>query len=144
MTKQICLLLLALFLTTTRAQTPAVAPRKPAAKAPVRVVQQKVCSACIQAHEEFLASDAMQGRGSGTHDELVAATYIAAELRAYGIAPAGNDGDGGYIQSVPLIKSTVTAPPTLEITPGNGSPAIAWTYGKDFLVRHLSAADFSG
>jgi len=149
MTKQICLLLLALFLTTaalaqTRAQTPAVALQKPATKAIVRVAQQKVCSACIQAHEEFLASDAMQGRGSGTHDELVAATYIAAELRAYGIAPAGNDGDGGYIQTVPLIKNTVTAPPTLEITPANGSPAITWTYGKNFLVSYLSAPDFSG
>ena len=142
MTKQICLLLLALSLTTTQAQTPAVAARKPAAKSPVRVAQQKVCSACIQAHEEFLASDAMQGRGSGTHDELVAATYIAAELRAYGIAPAGDN--GGYIQTVPLIKNTVTAPPTLEITPANGSPTITWTYGKDFLVSYLSAADFSG
>jgi aminopeptidase YwaD len=143
MTKQICLLLLALSLTTgTPAQTPAVAPPKPGAKPPVRVAQQKVCSACIQAHEEFLASDAMQGRGSGTHDELVAATYIAAELRAYGIAPAGDD--GGYIQTVPLFKNTVTAPPTLEITPANGSPLITWTYGKDFLVSPLSAPDFSG
>src|SRR5579862_2196580 len=146
MTKQICLLLLALSLTTTQAQTPKNSPAatspKPATNAPVHVAEQKVCSACIQAHEEFLASDAMQGRGSATHDELVAATYIAAQLRAYGIPPAGDD--GGYIQTVPLIKNTVTAPPTLEITPGNGSPGITWTYGKDFLVSYLSAPDFSG
>src|SRR5437879_10173475 len=45
---------------------------------------------------EFLASDAMRGRGSATHDELVAATYIASELRAYGIEPAGDS--GGYLQ----------------------------------------------
>ncbi|HLX83699.1 MAG TPA: M28 family peptidase [Terriglobales bacterium] len=146
MTKQICLLLLALSLTTTQAQTPKNSPAatspKPATNAPVHVAEQKVCSACIQAHEEFLASDAMQGRGSATHDELVAATYIAAQLRAYGIPPAGDD--GGYIQTVPLIKNTVTAPPTLEITPGNGSPATIWTYGKDFLISPLSAPDFSG
>jgi aminopeptidase YwaD len=142
MTKQICLLLLALFLTTIRAHTQGVASPKPANKAPVRTADQKVCSACIQAHEEFLASDAMQGRGSATHDELVAATYIAAQLRAYGIAPAGDD--GGYIQTMPLIKNTVTAPPSLEITPANGSPLITWTYGKDFLVSPLSAPDFSG
>jgi hypothetical protein len=57
-----------------------------------------ICSACIRAHEEFLASDALRGRGSGTHDEWVAATYIAAELRAYGIEPAGDS--GGYLQRV--------------------------------------------
>ena len=52
----------------------------------------------IQAQLEFLASDAMQGRGSGTHDELVAATYLASELRALGIQPAGDN--GGYLQDV--------------------------------------------
>jgi len=53
-------------------------------------VKSKACTFCIRAHEEFLASDAMQGRGSGTHDELVAATYVGSELRQYGIEPAGD------------------------------------------------------
>src|SRR5579871_4138475 len=101
----------------------------------------KVCSACIRAHEEFLASDAMQGRGSGTHDELLAATYVAAELRAYGIAPAGDD--GGYIQAAPLIKRKVTAPPSLEIRPADRA-AITLNYGKDFLLRYASSPKFSG
>jgi Peptidase family M28 len=52
----------------------------------------------LRGEMEFLASDAMSGRGSGTHDELVAATYLASELRRIGIAPAGDD--GGYIQDV--------------------------------------------
>lgn len=101
----------------------------------------KVCSVCIRAHEEFLASDAMQGRGSGTHDELVTATYIAAELRAYGIAPAGDD--GGYIQAAPLLKRKLIGVPTLEITPSNGA-AITLNYGKDFLLRYASSPTFSG
>jgi hypothetical protein len=45
-----------------------------------------------------LASDAMQGRGSGTSDELRAANYLAAELRQIGIAPLGDNGD--FIQDV--------------------------------------------
>jgi len=45
-----------------------------------------------------LASDAMQGRGSGSADELRAATYLAAELRQIGIAPLGDHGD--FIQDV--------------------------------------------
>src|SRR5713226_7756354 len=53
----------------------------------------KVCTACIRAHMEFLASDALRGRGSATPDELVAATYVASELRQYGVEPAG-DNDG--------------------------------------------------
>ncbi len=52
----------------------------------------------IRGAMEFLASDAMQGRGSGSHDELLAATYLASQLREIGIAPAGDE--GGYIQNV--------------------------------------------
>jgi hypothetical protein len=68
-----------------------------------------VCVRCIEAHEDFLASDALGGRGSATHDELVAAEYIASELEQYGIQPAaGENGDpsagrlGEYIQKVEL------------------------------------------
>jgi Zn-dependent M28 family amino/carboxypeptidase len=52
----------------------------------------------IRGAMEFLASDAMQGRASGSHDELIAATYLASQLREIGIAPAGDE--GGYIQNV--------------------------------------------
>lgn len=52
----------------------------------------------IRGAMEFLAGDAMQGRGSGSHDELLAATYLASQLREIGIEPAGDD--GGYIQDV--------------------------------------------
>lgn len=55
-------------------------------------------AAHIRGEMEFLASDALQGRGSGTHDELLAATYIASQLRQIGIEPAGDN--GGYIQDV--------------------------------------------
>ncbi len=55
-------------------------------------------SAQIRGAMEFLASDAMQGRGSGTHDELLAANYLASQLRQIGIEPAGDN--GGYIQDV--------------------------------------------
>jgi Zn-dependent M28 family amino/carboxypeptidase len=52
----------------------------------------------IRGAMEFLASDAMQGRASGSHDELLAATYLASQLREIGIEPGGDD--GGYIQNV--------------------------------------------
>jgi len=55
-------------------------------------------SAEIRGAMEYLASDAMQGRASGSHDELLAATYLASQLRQIGIAPAGDH--DGYIQNV--------------------------------------------
>jgi Zn-dependent M28 family amino/carboxypeptidase len=52
----------------------------------------------IRGAMEFLANDALQGRASGSHDELLAATYLASQLREIGIEPAGDQ--GGYIQNV--------------------------------------------
>jgi aminopeptidase YwaD len=102
----------------------------------------KVCDRCIRAHEEFLASDALQGRGSGTHDELVAATYIASQLRQCGIKPAGDN--GAYIQRVPTIQRRIVSAPQLKVTPAGGAPTITWEYGKDFLVVFLTQTEFSG
>jgi len=59
--------------------------------------QNDLCKPCIRAHEHFLASDAMQGRGSATANELLAAEYIAAQLEQYGVQPAL---PGGFIQTV--------------------------------------------
>src|SRR5712671_6326732 len=60
--------------------------------------QSNLDQAQIRGAMEFLASDAMQGRASGSHDELLAAVYLASQLRQIGIEPAGDD--GGYIQNV--------------------------------------------
>src|SRR5690349_17178802 len=46
----------------------------------------------------FLADDALRGRGSGSADELVAALYVASQLRDIGVQPGGDL--GGYIQDV--------------------------------------------
>jgi aminopeptidase YwaD len=92
---------------------------------------------------EFLASDALRGRGSGTPDELVAATYVASQLRAYGIAPAGDN--GGYLQRAALRQSKLTAPPQLSfVRPGTDGENLTWTSGHEFGVLHLSQAQFSG
>lgn len=64
----------------------------------VSAQQSKTDQAQIRGAMEFLASDAMQGRASGSHDELLAATYLASQLREIGIEPAGDE--GGYIQNV--------------------------------------------
>ncbi|HEV2021675.1 MAG TPA: M20/M25/M40 family metallo-hydrolase [Terriglobales bacterium] len=65
--------------------------------APAMAQSRAVCKPCIQAHEEFLASDALRGRGSATDDEQKAAEYIAGELKKYGVQPFEG---GDYIQPV--------------------------------------------
>ena len=50
-----------------------------------------ITEASIRGHMEFLASDAMQGRGSGTADEWRAATYIGSMMRRWGIEPLGEN-----------------------------------------------------
>lgn len=48
---------------------------------------------------EFLAGDALNGRGSGTRDEFIAVTYAAALMRRFGLEPMGDA--GGFIQTIP-------------------------------------------
>jgi hypothetical protein len=109
--------------------------------APPRMASE-VCADCIRAHEEFLASDAMQGRGSATHDELVAATYVASQLRQYGIQPAGDD--GSYIQRAPLTTPKLISTPKLLIKGSSASEPITWTYGNEFRIMRIAQPRFSG
>lgn len=47
---------------------------------------------------EFLAGDALNGRGSGTRDEWIAASYAASCMRRVGLEPLGDA--GSYVQAV--------------------------------------------
>jgi len=105
----------------------------------------KVCAACIRANMNFLASDALRGRGSATPDEFVAATYVGAQLEQYGVEPAGDDGT--YLQRATMIRETLKEPPQLHFTKPGSGPAgvpVAWTHGKEMLVLQLSQTKFRG
>ncbi len=84
-----------------------------------------ITEASIRGHMEFLASDALHGRGSGTRDEWIAAMYLASHLRRWGFEPLGDD--GGYVQ-------TVETPPNW-LTSGN-KPGRTWN-----VVGRLSGGD---
>ncbi|MGH9580583.1 MAG: M20/M25/M40 family metallo-hydrolase [Terriglobales bacterium] len=90
----------------------------------------------IRGAMEFLASDALRGRGSATQDELVAATYIAAQLRQSGIEPAG--ADGGYLQRVAMERQELAAAPVLEIA------GVRWTHGREMLVVAMAHPELAG
>jgi peptidase M28-like protein len=55
----------------------------------------------IRAHVKLLASDLLQGRGTGQHGGDMAAEYIATQFASYGLKPAGENGT--YFQAVPMV-----------------------------------------
>ncbi|MEO1641751.1 MAG: M28 family metallopeptidase [Pseudomonadota bacterium] len=57
----------------------------------------------IKAHMAFLASDDLMGREAGTEGYDTAAAYVAEQMEALGVEPAGTDGT--YFQTVPLQRS---------------------------------------
>lgn len=95
-----------------------------------------ITQASVLAHLEFLAGDALNGRGSGTRDEWIAAAYIAAQLRRWGLEPLGDA--GGYVQDVQIERSEVASPPVLSFG------ARRLTHGREIVVSRLGAAQLSG
>ena len=57
----------------------------------------------VRAHEGFLASDALHGRGSATPDEGIAAQYVGTQFEAYGLQPV----NGNYVQKIGISEPEV-------------------------------------
>src|ERR1700727_3759565 len=66
-----------------------------------------VCTPCIRGDMSFLASDELQGRGSGTRDEHLAALYAASLFAGFGLEAGGDH--GSFLQKAPLLS--VLPPP---------------------------------
>ena len=115
-----------------------VLPARPESAPPHALVPDVAAS--IRAHMDYLASDALRGRGSGTPEEHQAADYVAGELRRYGVAPAGDD--RGYLQRVALEYRSLAAPPVLSFE--SGDRTVRWTHGNEIAVTWLGDASISG
>ena len=72
---------------TTDAEATTVDPENPP-----EVLLAALDSATARAHLEILSSDAMEGRGTGQPGEERAVAYIAEQMEAAGLEPAGDDG----------------------------------------------------
>ena len=99
----------------------------------------------IRAQLGFLASDALQGRGSGTNNERLAAEYIGSQFRSFGLEPGGDADSAGnkdFVQRVTLESTKFSAPPSLTVTAAGNTQS--WQFGRDFLVSFLRATKITG
>jgi aminopeptidase YwaD len=90
----------------------------------------------VKAHEDFLASDAMRGRGSATHDEQVTAEYVASEFEGYGLTYA--PGMKGYIQTAELAAPALDGHAVLKVG------GLTLVEGKDFTLLMSSGKSEGG
>jgi hypothetical protein len=79
----------------------------------------------IRAHIAFLADDLLEGRETGSRGYDIAASYVASQLRQYGVAPRGDA--GGYLQKVPMRMA--------RLVPGSAVFELHGKTGKEALVQ---------
>ena len=99
----------------------------------------------VRAQMEFLASDAMKGRGSGSDEERIAGVYLASQMAQFGIEPAGDkdaNGNASYLQTVEIRRQSFTEPPTLSYTSGDAVTVL--THGKEMLVFRMASGSAKG
>jgi Zn-dependent M28 family amino/carboxypeptidase len=66
-----------------------------------------ITEAGVRSELGFLASDALNGRGSGTRDEWIAASYIGALMQQWGLEPIGE----GFVQQIEMPQNAKTTAP---------------------------------
>jgi Predicted aminopeptidases len=85
----------------------------------------------IKAQLEFLASDALQGRNTGSQGLEVAEAYIKAQFKLWGLAPV----NGAYAQEVPFATFTPPSSSTMSIDD------IDLEFGTDYILINGKPTD---
>ncbi len=89
-----------------------------------------IAAQAIRAHAEFLSGDLLEGRATGSRGYELAAAYVAAQFRQYGLTPAGSE--GGFFRSVPLVEATAVLPGSSAIARNEGA-VTDFDFSKDYL-----------
>ncbi|MGZ6069563.1 MAG: M28 family peptidase [Myxococcaceae bacterium] len=115
---------------STPRPTPPASEAQGASDAAAMAAAASIRPEAIAAHIRFLADDLLTGRFPGTPGYDVAARYVASELQALGLKPAGENGT--YFQKVPLVAAKLEGG-SLEFTGGSGAP-ISPAIGEDLVL----------
>jgi len=92
----------------------------------------------IRAHVKFLASDLLEGRGTGQRGGDIAAEYIATQFELDRLRPAGEN--GAYFQDVPMMGVKTLPSTSFKLVPANGEPLILKNLD-DFVTNNESQAE---
>jgi Zn-dependent M28 family amino/carboxypeptidase len=92
----------------------------------------------IRAHVKFLASDLLEGRGTGQRGGDIAAEYIATQFELYGLKPGAKNGT--YFQDVPLMGVKTLEGTSFKLVPANGE-ALALKNLDDFVTNNESQTE---
>lgn len=79
----------------------------------------------LKYHVQFLASDSLKGRASGSEGNDMAAKYVAEEFESYGLLPKGNE--GSYYQAFEVVAQVKAGENNLLSVGGQ-----TFVLGKDF------------
>ena len=77
----------------------------------------------VRGHVQFLASDELEGRDTGSRGFAVAAQYVAAQFTSLGLKPGGTD--GGWYLKVPFRRASHSSPPQVRLRVGNRTTLLA-------------------
>ncbi|HEV2194978.1 MAG TPA: TonB family protein [Candidatus Acidoferrum sp.] len=92
----------------------------------------------IRAHVKYLSSDELEGRGTGQKGGEMAAEFIAAQFKSYGLQPAADAGT--YLQSVPMVSMKTLPDTTFTLVSPNGQP-VALENLDDFVTSNESQTE---
>jgi hypothetical protein len=119
--QRLTLLLLVASISGACARAPATESAVPATVARRSGTEAAIAAEDLRERLEIFAHDSMEGRRAGSEGDARATAYLAAQVRALGLEPAGDA--GSFLQAVPLLARTVTAS-SLSL---GGTPLAAWT-----------------
>src|ERR1700741_5047078 len=89
----------------------------------------------IRTHVKFLASDLLEGRGTGQRGGDIAAEYIATQFALDGLQPGGEK--NSYFQDVPMMGVKTQAETSFKLVPANGE-ALTLKNLDDFVTSNES------
>jgi len=86
----------------------------------------------LSARTRFLSSDLLEGRGTGTRGHELAELYVATEMQALGLEPAGEAGT--FFQTVPMRAWRVDQESASLVLHPPGQQAVQLIRGQDFVA----------
>ena len=95
----------------------------------------------IRATVKYLSDDALQGRGTGQKGGDMAADWIAAQFKSYGLAPAGDQGT--YFQKIDFFGVTTDPKQTQFAFVPKSGPEMQLKFADDYVANDQTHAQKS-